>query len=57
MKEKKSEIMEPPSWLPWQQVSNVLLYHGKYQCSNQIASLALFIDTCCYKEKKLAITR
>jgi hypothetical protein len=32
--------------------TNVLLYHRKYLCNNQIASLAQFIDTCFYKEKK-----
>jgi hypothetical protein len=37
------------------QVSNVLLYHGKYLCNNQIASLAQFIDTCFYKEKMCPI--
>jgi hypothetical protein len=35
--------MEPPQRLPRQQVSNVLLYHGKYLCNNQIASLVQFI--------------
>jgi hypothetical protein len=43
--------MESPLRLPWQQVNNVLLYHGKYLCNNQVACLAQFIDTCCYKEK------
>jgi hypothetical protein len=28
-----------------------MLYHGKYLCNNQIASLAQFIDTCFYNEK------
>jgi hypothetical protein len=31
------------------------LYHGKYICNNQIASVAQFIDTCFYKEKKCPI--
>jgi hypothetical protein len=35
--------------------SNVLLYHGKYPCNNQIANLVQFIDTCFYKEKKCPI--
>jgi hypothetical protein len=43
--------MEPPQRLPWQQVSNVLLYNGKYLCNNQIARLAQFIDTCFYNKK------
>jgi hypothetical protein len=36
-------------------VSNVLLHHGKCLCNNQIASLAQFIDTFFYKEKKCPI--
>jgi hypothetical protein len=52
-----SENTEPPPRLQWQQVNNVLLYHGKYLCNNQIASLAQFIDTCFYKEKKWPILR
>jgi hypothetical protein len=27
------------------------LYHEKYICNNQIASVAQFIDTCFYNEK------
>jgi hypothetical protein len=44
--------MEPPQRLTWQQVNNVLLYHRKYLCNNKIASLAQFLDTCFYNEKK-----
>jgi hypothetical protein len=47
--------MESPPRLPWQQVNNVLLYHGKYLRNHQVACLALFIDTCCYKEKNYPI--